>query len=307
MERGCEFAFFSANVQHILGVAEPRVQLELYRQTKVFAEQQAALDLHDSMADVTLDVSGLESQEPIFVVAHHYGYYRLLPLLLLAYSRRICIIVSEGVLAEQRRYYAEVMQDQWADKLLFVTAEDPHLFFKLRQLTQKGYDILCYLDGGAGAKTAIRNEDRYVPVAVLHGLVSARRGFIDMAYLLGRRIALLGPMVGPLSGKYRLDLLPKLDPQHYDTRFNFAMNVLNSVYHWLGERLEIYPQYWEGWLYIHRDMRPESWEDPWPDQQRYIPFRVGQDYYLLDKYSYKTFPLTEEKYGAAWGLFLDYI
>ncbi|MBL1407647.1 hypothetical protein [Sphingobacterium faecale] len=298
-----EFAFFSANVQQVLGVCDTAVQFELYTATKEFGKRQAMLDLREVLDHPILDLGDLLPIAPCFLATFHYGYYRLLPLLLLQQGRRIAVIVSDDALADQQLYYATVMEQCWADTLVFVRAEDTHLFFKIRKLVARGYDILCYMDGGTGVGRDHAPDTKYTRIKLAGAAVRARKGALDMAYLLALPVYMLRSEVDPRTDIVALSIEAIGTRDRAISRETFVVHTLQKLYDALGRAIQWDSRQWEGWLYMHRDMKPQSQLDCFEDQCRFIPFQLYGGYFLLDKMCYGIYPLDGRQYAIAWQKF----
>lgn len=290
-----EFAFFSANFQHVMQICGLQSQLQYFDRTVKFAQLQTTIDLSQRLATACGPALHHALQSPAFIVTFHFGFYRLIPVSLLKMGYRLALLVSRDVFDNQQAFYAKVLRPEWFDKLVFVRAEDPQLFFKIRQLRKKGYQILCYADGGAGAKPIDQAGPGTTKVVLGEAHLRARSGFADMAYLLGAPLCLLMP---PIEEEAIWDLAATevYMPERCPSRRQFVKGVMDSLYAHLGQALIGAPHAWECWLYLHRTMPPKSFIEAWPIADRFMPFMQEQQGFVLDKGLYKIYPLEENKF-----------
>ncbi|WP_343539449.1 hypothetical protein [Sphingobacterium thalpophilum] len=284
-----EFVFFAANVQHLLGVTDLAAQEKLYVRVNRFAHEQAAFDLN--RIDFVDHTSGMPlPDEPSFILAFHFGQYRAIPAFLIQKGYRLCIPVSRLVLEQQQHYYASLLGERGCQQLLFLDAEDPQLFFKLRRHMEWGFHVFCYIDGGASALGALRSKRTAIPF--LEGSIWVQQGILEMAHLLKKPMSLLAAVPAETGGKLAVELLNRCDTTCGMGREAFAGHYIQSVYLEFAGLLVQYPYAWEAWLYLHRTMHPHSDILKWQDDSRLILFKNKEHYLLLDKFSYLSYPLS---------------
>ena len=110
-ESSREFAYFSANLQHICGLPLGETHLRHYHRLKQYFTEQAALDLRSGLT------AGKTNQRlkyaidhgPSLFVSFHYGSYRTLPLKILAQGRSICVLLSQEVYDVYADYYRKIL------------------------------------------------------------------------------------------------------------------------------------------------------------------------------------------------------
>ncbi len=284
-----EFVFFAANVQHLLGINNFNTQQQLYLQACNYAIKQANT-IGDKFRFEKKWMRLFPKEEPGFILTFHFGQYRGIPAFLLQQGYKLCIPVSKEVIAQQEQYYAEIMGEDWGSKLLFLEAEDPHLFFKIRHQMAQGFHVLCYLDGGV---SAVADEERkLVKIPFLNGTISVQQGIIKMASLLKIKISVL--IADPCSdnGVVVIRCLDFCDTSWYMYSKDFAEYYLRQIYLDFEDVLLLEPQAWEPWLYLHRNMRPDSEQGRWNGSSRLIPFKHNGSYLLLDKFTYLSYSVS---------------
>ncbi|PRD51993.1 hypothetical protein [Sphingobacterium gobiense] len=290
-----EFAFFSANFQHVMQLYGHPLQLQYFDQTVEFAQQQTRADLSTGLAAACSPMLSQALEDNAVIVTFHFGFYRTIPVSLLRMGYRVALLVSREVFESQQAFYAQVLQPEWFARLLFVLAENPKLFFRVRQLREQGYQVLCYADGGAGVKQGQMGAEKRTQVRLGEAYLPARSGFADMAYLLQVPLCLLMPPAVPPVTDWVLQELEIHSPKEYPSRQAYVEKVMHSAYGHLGNAIRQTPHAWECWFYLHRTMQPRSFMEGWPIAERFIPLLHGQQGFVLDKGLYRVYRLKESK------------
>lgn len=285
-----DFAFFSANVQHILDVHDLDRQAALYAEAKRFASEQASLDMEGIRRD-TGPSSPLHDLPPGFIVSFHFGYYRLLPARLLSQGLSLAVLVSADVVEQEKAYYRCLIGDRWGDRLQFLPVEEDGLFFRIKALIDKGYHVFCFVDGGKGTRPMSDNECTGISeVALLSSLIRVRNGYAQMAYVLGCPV--YQPYGHSLCAvQIQQEEIRTFDPKDYDSRASFVQESVSKIFHYFGTQLHKDPMAWEGWFYIHRYMKPRSIHQNWPLKTRYIPFKHHDKAFLLNKLDFQSYAI----------------
>jgi len=192
-----EFAHFSANLQHILGIPFSARHFQEYTACRAYARRQAGLDLRAGITVPFADrnLARLAAGPPAMFVSFHFGSYRSVPLRILALGRSVCVVLSRDVLAKYSRYYSALLADPGDPDgpagLLLLEAEDPSLFFKLRRAARRGMHAFVYADGARGARAAGNEQGQLISVELLSGRLGARSGYLDFAHMLDMGVHLL--------------------------------------------------------------------------------------------------------------------
>jgi hypothetical protein len=289
-----EFAHFSANLQHILGIPFSVRHFQEYTACRTYAKMQAGLDLR---AGITLpfadrDLARLATGRPAMFVSFHFGSYRSVPLRILALGRSVCVVLSREVLAKYSRYYSSLLVDpgdpDGPPGLLLVEAEDPSLFFKLRSATRRGMHAFVYADGARGAKVGAKEKEKLISVELLKGRLGAMSGYLDFAHLLGLGVhLLLDSALQPQLGFQGKQLLTRSLPWHSD-RKRFAESSLVEIFRCFGRSLCKFPHIWESLLYLHRQGVPTSALAGWKAEDRLVPLDPTM-HWGLDRYTYRRY------------------
>lgn len=287
-----DFVFFSANVQHLLGIHQLGIQQNLHREVINFSVRQAEMDpANFQFEDKTFWLSPPE--RPQVILSFHFGYYRAVPAFLVQRGYKLCIPVTKEVIIRQIKYYEDLLGEQWEEQVLFLEAEDPYLFFKLRRQLDLGYHIFCYLDGGVSAAKDSQTQ-KLSEIHFLNGSIKINHGILHMAFLLQKNITVLIAKIAAENEPIGICALSHWYPNWFPSARQFTDYFSRIIYDDFEEILLEYPEAWEAWLYLHRTMLPSSEESAWPTAGRMISFGNKGKQLLLDKFTYLSylFPVT---------------
>lgn len=286
-----DFVFFSANVQHLLGIHRLDIQQNLHRATINFSRRQAETDVTKfQFEDKTYWISPERTQ---FILSFHFGYYRAVPAFLVQRGYKLCILVAKEVMLQQSQHYATLLGDHRQKQVVFLEAEDPYLFFKLRQQMDLGYHIFCYLDGGVSAAKDLQAQ-KLSEISFLNGSIKIKHGILHMAFLLQKNITVLIAKIAAENEPIVICALSHWYQNWFPNARQFTDYFSRIIYEDFEEALLEYPEAWEAWLYLHRTMLPSSDEASWSATNRIISFNNKEKQLLFDKFTYLSylFPVT---------------
>lgn len=294
-EKWREFAYFSANIQHILGVEFGSHHLKGYQKLKRYTAQQALLDLRSGLPDHIPNnrlKEVIQGKAALFV-SFHYGSYRTLPLRILREGRSVCVLLSQDVYSKYKAYYSDLLAKNdnahEPGKLYLLPVEDPSLFFKLRRLVASDTHVFVYADGGNGTFT-LPAKERLQQVQLVQASLHVRSGYLDFAYLLGLSVQLvLDCSQTPLILHGSDASLFCYNSGKGCNRREFVYQTLIEIYNQFGRIVQNAPFLWETLLYLHRRSLPQSDVLSWKKPFRLLPFSYQRREYDLDRYTYRVY------------------
>lgn len=283
-----DFVFFSANVQHLLGIHQLDIQQNLHRAAINFSRRQAETDATKfQFESKTYWISPERAQ---FILSFHFGYYRAVPAFLVQRGYKLCIPVAKEVMLQQSQHYAALLGDRWQKQVILLEAEDPYLFFKLRQQMDLGYHIFCYLDGGVSAAKDFQTP-KLSEIPFLNGSIKIKHGILHMAFLLQKNITVLIAKVAAENEPIVICELSHWFENWFPSAMQFTDYVSRIIYEDFEEALLEYPEAWEAWFYLHKTMLPSSNEANWSATNRIISFCDKEKQLLFDKFTYLSYLL----------------
>lgn len=283
-----DFVFFSANVQHLLGIHQLDIQQNLHRATINFSRRQAETDT--TKFQFQDETNWILPERAQFILSFHFGYYRAVPAFLLQRGYKLCIPMAKDVMLQQSQHYATLLGDRWQKQVVFLEAEDPYLFFKLRQQMDLGYHVFCYLDGGVSAAKDFQAQ-KLNEIPFLNGSIKIKHGILHMAFLLQKNITVLIAKIAAENEPIVICALSHWYKNWFPSAGQFADYFSRIIYQDFEGVLLEYPEAWEAWLYLHKTMSPKSDGATWPPTNRIISFNMKEKQLLLDKFTYLSYPL----------------
>lgn len=280
---------FIANIRRYDSSLTVHKAIALYLSNKAIAECHAKLDLvslynlpftPDDDWEKVLEV-------PSLILGFHFGEFRKLPVQLMAAGIPICMLIARSVYEQHVQLFSFLMNNKRKGHITFVEAEDPNLFYKLKQFRSRGYWIWAYLDGAKGVHASASLKDNKVTdVSLGSTSLKIRTGITDIAYLL--KI----PVFTMIEGH-----TPPLISRTADfaSRKIFSENTIRQSMGLLVSRIKVQPANWECWCYLHEDLLNKSSIDDVVTEPRYLLIEKQGLSFLLDSWSYRLIPISEKQ------------
>lgn len=273
------FGVCSGMLQHILQLFDPVAQGQLFTQICAFSALQARQSSYDDAISLHADIVPLLRRSQCYLT-FHYDFYRFIPHMLLDEGALLVLILSKEVFENYRQVYGE----RWGSRLQFVLAEDPALFFKVRQALQRGYSLFCYVDGGKGVRDSAVEDKSMMEVSLLHATVRVRTGILALCALLKLSVVLLAIREMSTTNRKNLCVLAEYQMgEEAPARQQWVQESIADIYRKFALLLQDHPERWEGWLFAHDDLRPRSDATRWTPSQRYLLVQGQTRKVLVDR------------------------
>lgn len=278
---------FIANIRRYDSSLTVHKAVALYLSNKTIAECHANLDLV-SLYNLPFALDGEWEkvlEVPSLILGFHFGEFRKLPVQLMAAGIPICMLIARSVYEQHVQVFSFLMNNKRKGHITFVEAEDPNLFYKLKQFRSRGYWIWAYLDGAKGvhASTSLK-DNKVTDVSFGSTWLKIRTGITDIAYLL--KI----PVFTMIDG----DSLPLISrAADFVSRKMFSENTINQSMGLLASRIKSQPANWECWCYLHEDLLNKSSLDGVGSEPRYLLIEKQGLNFLMDSWSYRLIPISD--------------
>ncbi len=301
---------FSANLTNFLPSLPESIHEELYsgllRNLSLEKFDHRLMHLSD-VSEIEGDLSLINNPDKPFVFCtFHIGSYRLIANALIRKGYNFSTLVRQEVFESQRaefKSYCDQMHDTFESKseVNILNAEDPRVLLKMTRELKAGRSILVYIDGDTGT-----GDDHKTTVDFLNQQVKVRKGIPYASYLSGVPIL---PIVQyrkeNLQNVLRIGKPIAVKPD--EGREAFSERSLKAIYRYFGQYIELYPDQWEGWTYIHNAMvmkpEPTNVNTTYDlkkkkvfrfNQTRYRIFELESNFLLFDRTAYETFEITAD-------------
>lgn len=314
------FSFFSANLTNFLPLMAPHRHGTLFREA--YRNQQlCALDQRYFGRELPVPVAGWDSEltsrlreHPGLVCTLHAGSSRLLSYLMAKERLPFAVLLSTETCRQQgpdfRQLFRQLHSSSGLRELPLIDAEQPGAIWESLQLLRKGYNLLVYLDGDTGLPADRKRKLLRIPFLAQHFYV--RKGVTFLARKLNRPLYPIGTF-RQTDGSLQVvaddpivagDLPPQV----------FAPLVLSRMFSFFGNHLLHFPAQWENWFFLHRQLDHSGLLYPdtppvqvLPEDSRALPdplayglYYQGSRHFLLEKWGYRSYPVTGELYKLLW-------
>lgn len=285
------FAYASANFYQVTGIRGFEEELALFGKLEHFSSWRSKIHPEVACQTYALDNQALKPylKAPQFWVSFHFGIYQFLPFRLLMQGASVCLVISRRVVEQFVEYYRKAAEKyQPSGKLCFLEAEDPKLFFKLRQKVHLSFHPFVFADGNSGAIQA--DQLSCASVRLSNAVLDVRQGYLRIAALLKLPVNLL------LEESTENELVSLRAERLADMVLDDKQSLLEDLYHRFWNALEGNLHLWEAWYYLHHQLSlPVDSIDQAPCD-RFIPFPTTSGYQALNQRTYQLFHLSENEY-----------
>ncbi len=314
------FSFFSANLTNFLPLMAPHRHGPLFREAWM-NQQLCALDQRYFDRELPVPVVGWDSgltsrlrEHPGLVCTLHAGSYRLLSYLMAKERIPFAVLLSAETCRQQgpgfRQLFRQLHSGSGLCELPMIDAEQPGAIWRSLHLLKKGYNLLVYLDGDTGMPADRKRKLLRIPFLAQHLYV--RKG---VTFLAGKGKLPLYPICTFRRADGSLQVVADdpitagdLPPQV------FAPLALSRIFSFFGSHVVHFPAQWENWFCLHRQLDhsgllyPDIPPSPeLPDSSRVLPdplayglYYHGSRHFLLEKWGYRSYPVTGDLYALLW-------
>lgn len=295
------FAFFSANLHQLLPHIPYEEHLTLYNQSTRFGR----LALDESRSQRWLQEDFLPPEilrtlsRPGIIATFHTGPYRVLPMWLALKGRPVTVLVSGDVAENQGVQFDETYRYLCAQSALTapyscLVAEDPFVLRKMLRALDQGHYLVIYVDGHTGTGAVTKRKDTSV-LDFLGRPLQIRTGVAELARISSAPIY-------PMMMKFdTVDKPTIIAGQPYGFQNTARQpeeihSVMKMLYSGLEIFLEEHAMQWEGWYHIHHDLLMARHSPNGGILRHYMPFQLGNRYFLLHKDSLSSFSINAAVY-----------
>ena len=306
------FTFFSANLSHFM----PTIPYENYQDIfkgAMLNRSWSGLDQQFFQVENPFTVHGWDAdfaeqlkEKPGIICTFHTGSYRLINYLLHLSGVPLALLIGQYAHDNQREVFADLVgkagQNTAAPAFSILNATDPKVLFKIKQRLQEGTSVLTYIDGYQGTHSLDSRNSLKVHFLAQHQLV--KKGLPYIAYKFNVPIY---PVIcfREADDSLRLIRLEPIEKKEMDIAL-FAEYAVNKIYSAFAAFLQHYPAQWENWTTLHLStnrhdlfaakMRGASAYPTKPNQIQHGLLAIRQDYFLLDKFSYRASPISKHAF-----------
>ncbi len=279
----------------------------------------AALDQQvlERIEDVRISGSFLaplvEKESPKIFCGYHLGSFRAIIGYLAYLGFDFSVVVNKDVYQNQAKEIQQTVSSLNAkagksSQLNIICADDLDAAYQMVRAVRNGHSLIVYADGNTGVGGAFRQDEKMQQVSFLNREIAVRQGIPYLAQLL--KIPII-PVISFRDAAYEIVLhfLPPIRAKEGESKQDFCRSTMQTLFAYLEQWLKRYPLQWEGWGYIHRQLKIRVKEyDELPkrnlhhmdlrfNDQEFGLFIYGEDRCLMDLQTYQTHLLDQEAFG----------
>ena len=282
-------------------------QILLHNRLTHFEQHYDEVFNYVTTENLSEDTYELIKNNPCIFSSFHFGSYRLLNTFLIKNKIPYTIVCPKSILEKEEAKFREIYANGGEnDDSKFIEAESPTLGLQIIRELKKGRSIFVYFDGYRGATKEKDSE-------------SDKIKFLDQEIFVKTGVAHLAniakvPLITTLSYRkniddIRLHFFDAIMPDLIKDRHQHALDATTLAHDRFSEFLKKYPGQWESWLYLHKQLesneenilKNEFCENVLKkgvvfNSKRYGIFKILEDSFLFDRFSYITYPIDTQLY-----------
>ncbi len=319
-----QFNLVSANLFKFL----PELSFDQHRQTfneivlhnRLSHFEQLYMETFDYVTceNLTPAYFKLLRERPCVLSTFHFGSYRLFNTFLIKNEIPYTIVIPKDILEREgdtlRKIYAN---GNLKDDSKFIEVESPALGLKILRELKSGRSIFIYFDGyrtGGDTNKNINRNNNEDKINFLGQSIFTKKGVTYLAK------AAKAPLITAISYRkspddIRLHFFDPVFPDEAKNGENFAHEATQHIYNLFSPFLKKYPGQWESWLYLHKQI--DCNDAPCLMGQNAVPeadastvekfafnptqyglFKIKDDTFIFNKFSYSTYPLEFSVYDV---------
>ncbi len=250
---------------------------------------------------------------PHIIASFHTGSYRLLNHLLKQNNVPYTLVISKNGLESQGDGFINIWEATYGEKFKMIDAEAPGALFAMIKEIKSGKSLLIYLDGNTGGGGKQIDKEKLASINFLNSIITVRKGTSYLSHISNT------PIVSSVCyredfNKIHIDFPTYTRPNAKEHRDLYAEKVMQHIYGAFGEYVKKYPDQWEAWTYLYKNIPfnknniacpPKditySKEDNTSAEklvkfnlEHYSLFTNKEKYYVMDKQSFLSYPLEKE-------------
>jgi lauroyl/myristoyl acyltransferase len=311
------FALFQANMNRFMPEIEASTYEKIFKQL-IINQHIATLGQDDFEIIDNINVHNnsfislngkMPTEYSVIFATFHYGHYRMLLSYLAKIGYKIVLIVDDFVFDKKSSAYYKsfdrIIQHykQTDSDLIVLNVKESSTIFKIKNLMNKGYALVVFLDGNTGLLKKPNYDKGFIEIDFLKSKIYAKIGVGILSYLLKAQIIPALTYWDEMQ-MLHLDFMQNLEVPNL-RRENYTIFVIKKLYSILETYIKREPEQWECWSYMHKWInRTEIFQyftenkifNNMFNNHRYTTFTVKENAFIFDKFSYLSYPIGNETF-----------
>lgn len=314
MER--KFVFVSAELLNFLPAIRYEEHLSIFN--NIFANQklnksvQNSKDILDtiSLKYFSNEINDFILKRPCIFCSWHLGAYNQINHFIAQKGIPYSVVVSKAIFQLERdtfiQNFNKIYSNPNGNNFSVINAESPTAILQILRDLKGGKSILFYIDGNTGVGST-RNSVNNCYINFLDGNIFARKGVAYLSYMA--KVPILPIASYRVGGQITFEFGSLMYPDLVQDRNDFAGYCTQNLYDFIAPKIKMYPDQWEGWLYLYKSMKSINTN---PEEVDYYPgvkekkiifnsllfglFRFEQNYYLFNKRRFMSYVINRDIY-----------
>lgn len=248
------------------------------------------------LIDFSESIKNRINANPFIYTTFHLGSYRIINHFLIKQGISFDLLIAKSTYEREGYLFEEIFnKNKIADnqKIGLIDAENSTALFAMIRTLRNGRSLLIYMDGNTGINTNNKNNVNLFLTKLGKGEILARKGAIEISFLTNIPILNILSYIENRRTKLKFHPIINVDGKSRDDYINYTMN---KIYKQFEELLSKYPDQWEGWYYIHKNLCIKNrWSSEihlnsgnnnikyFFNYNDYGIFNTNHKYYLFDK------------------------
>lgn len=191
----------------------------------------------------------------------------------------------------------------------FIEFEAPNVAFQILRELRSGRNVFVYLDGFRGNLNNISSECAIINF--LEQKLYVKKGIIQLASIANVPL-ITGLSYRKSKNDVRLHFFDPIQDDKSKDREDFVQDTLENVYNQFSYFVNQYPEQWEAWMYLYKQMVIETNTQEYEKKEvidfnnsqlyfnskRFGIFKILDENFLFDRYKFISYSIDENLYKS---------
>ncbi|SDE78349.1 lysophospholipid acyltransferase family protein [Riemerella columbipharyngis] len=271
--------------------------------------EQTSEDVLDYITIENLSRETLEllKNNPCVISTFHFGSYRVLNKYLVENNISYTAIAPRSIIESDKECFEKNMFIKGDAK--FIEFEAPNVAFQILRELRSGRSVFVYLDGFRGNLNNISSECAIINF--LEQKLYVKKGIIQLASIANVPL-ITGLSYRKSKNDVRLHFFDPIQDDKSKDREDFVQDTLENVYNQFSYFVNQYPEQWEAWMYLYKQMVIETNTQEYEKKEvidfnnsqlyfnskRFGIFKILDENFLFDRYKFISYSIDENLYKS---------
>lgn len=306
-----QFNLMSASIFKILPLLDFKEHYQIFNGVQMHNrltqfEQISSESLSNvTIENMTEDMKYTLRNKPCIITSFHFGSYRMLNKYLLDNNISYTAVGPKSILDKEKECFEKHLFKKGDAK--FIELEAPNVAFQILRELRNGRSVFVYVDGFRGNIQNIASECAITKL--LQQKIYVRKGIFQLASIANVPI-ISSVCYRKSKTDLRIHFFEEIRYDGNEERDIFVQNSIDKLYSEFSKFLVKYPEQWEGWMYVYKQLifsdknnvqedgksKIPNFEKLHFNFERYGIFKVLEEYFLFDRHTMLSYCIDENLY-----------